>query len=860
MIASGSSTKFLAGFLWVVAGWLASGTVWAGGSGLNVIVVINANSTNSIQLGNAYCEQREVPPQNVFRMSGWTGGAVTWSQAEFETCLRNPLLAMVASRGLTNQAEIVLLSMDIPYRVTSGGSANSTTSALFYGFKNDASPPGPGLPASCSLPDSSSNSFAFSEMPFSEAPPDTAPTNSFLAMMLTDTTLNGAQLILSRGVAGDSSFPAQTVYLAKTSDVARNVRYVEFDNAVFDTHIRGDNSLVVIDTDSTSFTNLLGLLTGLAQLTLPADALVAGGMGDSLTSFAGDILESSGQTSLLAFLEAGAAASYGTVIEPCNYVQKFPNPEDYFYQDRGFSMVESYYQSLLNPYQGLLAGEPLSAPFARPGSADWSSLTNGTLLRGQAPLSLAFYAAATNLPLGRVDLFVDGKFFQDVTNLPPIAGDVLSVILNGFTVEYPVPSDATVASTVTGLATALNAQTNTTRVLAFSYGDRLELDSLDIAAPGSQVTLSATTEAGAAAQSATFLTPAQPAFLDSIAAGYFGLGVSNTPAVGDWVLLDFFKTNGTHVTVGATNTVLGATIGSLTRALLNEVNATGLLQSSDGVLASDFFDSDAYGIAEAGFNLYARSAGWPAAQIQAALSASTNLVVLAPGTNRLEDNLSDLRPRNHLYVSSGATMLPVSFVCDTTQLPDGFHDLTAVAYEGTSVRTQTRVSRTIQVQNTSLSAVFTPLLTGTNATLDLPLEFSVNANQTNIARIELFSTGGSIGAVSNQSAAVFLAPSASLGLGLHPFYALVTDTLGNQYRTQTAWVRLIPSFVLTLSGPPLALSWAAIPGLQYEVLVAASLSSTFQRAASVTASNSLAQWPIPAPNGAAAFYRVRLAP
>jgi hypothetical protein len=33
---------------------LTAGPVWAGGSGLNVIVVVNQKSTNSIQLGNDY--------------------------------------------------------------------------------------------------------------------------------------------------------------------------------------------------------------------------------------------------------------------------------------------------------------------------------------------------------------------------------------------------------------------------------------------------------------------------------------------------------------------------------------------------------------------------------------------------------------------------------------------------------------------------------------------------------------------------------------------------------------------------------------------------------------------------------------
>ena len=92
-----------------------AGQVWAGGSGLNVIVVVNQNSPNSVQLGNDYCEQRGVPPQNVFRMTGWTNGVVQWNRNDFKAYLRDPLLAMLASRGLTNQADFVLLSMDIPY-------------------------------------------------------------------------------------------------------------------------------------------------------------------------------------------------------------------------------------------------------------------------------------------------------------------------------------------------------------------------------------------------------------------------------------------------------------------------------------------------------------------------------------------------------------------------------------------------------------------------------------------------------------------------------------------------------------------------------------------------------------------------
>src|ERR1019366_5193351 len=110
------------GLLLLGAAVFTAGTVWAGGSGLNLIVVVNQNSTNSVQLGNAYCEQRGVPPQDVLRMTGWATFTNLWNRSDFEAYLRDPLLAMIASRGLTNQAVYVLLSMDIPIVVGDNGS------------------------------------------------------------------------------------------------------------------------------------------------------------------------------------------------------------------------------------------------------------------------------------------------------------------------------------------------------------------------------------------------------------------------------------------------------------------------------------------------------------------------------------------------------------------------------------------------------------------------------------------------------------------------------------------------------------------------------------------------------------------
>src|SRR5437867_9779188 len=153
-----------------------AGQLLAGGSGLNVVVVVNTNSSNSVQLGNYYAERRQVPPQNYLRIN-WAGTNVDWTESEFATYLYNPLVSMLSSRQLTNQIDYVVLSMDIPYRVNSGSiKPNSTTSALFYGFQADPNTD----PLQCSMASSSTNLYAGSDGIFRSTPPFSAISTSVL--------------------------------------------------------------------------------------------------------------------------------------------------------------------------------------------------------------------------------------------------------------------------------------------------------------------------------------------------------------------------------------------------------------------------------------------------------------------------------------------------------------------------------------------------------------------------------------------------------------------------------------------------------------------------------------------------------
>ena len=828
----------------------------AGGSGLNVLVVVNQASTNSVQLGNYFAERRHVPPQNVLRIN-WPGGNVQWTSSDLDTYLLNPVVSALASRQLTNQIDCIALSMDIPYRVTTDtNGANSTTSALFYGFKPDSHP-------ACSMAPGSTNWYAGSEGIFRQTSPINTGSNSWLVMMITSSNLAQAEALVDTGVSSDATFPTNRIWLEKTTDTARNVRYTEFDNTEFNFRVRGSAAVVQTNSNQTSgLGGLLGMQTGLASFGISSNTFVRGAMADSLTSYGGTLFEGTGQTSLLLLIQAGASGSYGTVVEPCNYLEKFPNSQNYFYQLRGFSLAECYYLSVTNPYMGLLVGEPLAAPFALPGSGAWPNLGPGAVLAGTTNL---FIAADAGRPLQQVDLFLDGQFFATLTNIPPQPGNQVQAVVNGQTLSYTVESGDKIADVASGLAASFNSYSNPAlfKVSAAAHGDRVELQSTDTNRAGIDTANSVASLTNTASILTTFLSASQPSFLDTTARGRREIDIAGTLVVGDYLQLSVTKTNGATVSVSVTNTSSSTDVGQFVQIFVSAINAASDLQGADGLTVEDFgveVLNGQTGLAITAFNLRPRSAGWAAARLQVQVIGTFSIM---PAISRqLDENLSDLQPRNHFYITAGITNLALTFPFDTTTQADGFHELTAVAYEGSHVRTQTRVSQTVVIQNTPLAATFTTLVGDTNAALEATLQFSVAANTNNIAEIALLGTGGWLAGTTNQSSAVFSVAGMDLGIGLHPFCALVTRADGKQYRTETKWIRIIgaePPFGVSYTPPP-ALSWPATAGRRYDVLSATNVTDAFQVRDSVTPTNAAGQWNDTNAVAEQQFYRVRTSP
>jgi hypothetical protein len=590
-------------------------------------------------------------------------------------------------------------------------------------------------------------------------------------------------------------------------------------------------------------------------------------MADSLTSYGGLILGGSGgHTTAMDFLNAGASGSYGTVVEPCNYLEKFPAPQNYFYQARGFSLSECYYQSVTNPYQGIMVGEPLAAPFARQPNVSWNNLPLNARLSGTTNLSLQASGSDGQHPVQQLDVFLDGIYLQTVTNISPGANNnnIIYITLNGFPTNYSAPTGATIKSAVSDIVARLNQSPYSifTKVQAFAHGDRIELKSIDSTKLAGQISVSVSNNLGGATP---LLAASRATFLDSPARGSRSYTVTNAPQVGSYLELDVIKTNGQTVVVSLTNNTSGATISQFAQAFFSAINSSPNLQSSDGVSVENVvMHEDWLGPNDhsGDFDIRPRSAGWPASQVRVRVTGSSDFTLTPSTTNRLDVNVSDLYPRNHLYMTGGQTNLALTFGFNTTTLPDGFHELTVVAYEGSHVRTQKRVSQTVLIQNGLLSATFNLVAGGTNSFVGTTLQFSVVANTNNVSKIELFSTGGSLGSVLGQQSALFSVAGTNLGVGLHPFYAVVTTTLGKQYRTETRWIRLLgtePSFPVSISAPPPMLTWPATPGKTYDILSATNITGVFQVRDSVTVSNSLGQWTETNAAGSQRFYRVRTA-
>lgn len=311
-------------------------------------VVINTADPYSVAVGDYYVAQRQIPPEQVLRLNLPVKPVMTAD--EFET------LKSAVDAAMGPKVQGLALVWRQPYAVQ----CNAITAALTLGYQADL------CKQTCAASQPSRYVTYAGKMPARDL-------GMRLSMLLAARSVEGAKALIDRGVAADHQLsfrtrPAVNAYFVTTADKARTVRSVVFPPAGRVPAL----GLEIVTPQQAALPPLKRTLiyqTGQVRVEgLDAVDWVPGALADHLTSYGG-LLDKQGpahQMTALDWIESGATASYGTVSEPCNHLQKFPHPQMLLFSYvQGVSALEAYWHSVLWPGQGVFVGEPLAAPFAR---------------------------------------------------------------------------------------------------------------------------------------------------------------------------------------------------------------------------------------------------------------------------------------------------------------------------------------------------------------------------------------------------------------------------------------------------------------------------------------------------------------
>jgi uncharacterized protein (TIGR03790 family) len=314
------------------------------GTGLQasqLAIVINDDEANSVAIGEYYRQARDIPAKNIVHVK-IPNRPRKLSADEFA------VLKQQIDAQLGPEIQAVLMVWTAPYAVE----CNAITSAYSLGY--DAAQ----CEKTCNPGKPSAYFNAASTRPFSDF-------GIRISMLMPTESVVMAKALIDRGVNAGFRVPEATAYYLITNDTARNSRA-----RFFPPNGRIEQKKLNIKTmQSDALDGAQDVMiyeTGLAHVAkLETLRFMPGALADHLTSNGGDLLGSA-QMSSLRWLEAGATASYGTVSEPCNYWQKFPQPIALLkHYVSGDTAVEAYWKSVAWPAQGVFIGEPLAAPYRR---------------------------------------------------------------------------------------------------------------------------------------------------------------------------------------------------------------------------------------------------------------------------------------------------------------------------------------------------------------------------------------------------------------------------------------------------------------------------------------------------------------
>jgi len=300
-------------------------------------VVINNRDPESVSAGAAYVAAYDIPATNVIRVE--VPVKDTLSTSEFLMVEKQILSHLPA------QTNAIALLWSKPFRVD----CMSITSAITFSAD----------PASCATGCKRTRVNPW----FLDQDGDLASTrNKRRSMLVTGGSLDETLALIKRGTAAQGNNPDGRAALVISGDRLRDVRQHSFSRLVAEPPGRG----IIAKQQGfvRSAHDLVFYFTGAKAVPhLEELSFLPGAIGDHLTSHGGNLYRGS-QMSALAWIQAGTSGSYGTVAEPCNFVEKFPDPNILIRRYvNGDTLAAAYWASVEMPGQGVFVGDPLAQPF-----------------------------------------------------------------------------------------------------------------------------------------------------------------------------------------------------------------------------------------------------------------------------------------------------------------------------------------------------------------------------------------------------------------------------------------------------------------------------------------------------------------
>jgi len=393
----------------------------AGIAAENVAVVVNGDSADSVTVAAEYAKLRDIPTSNIVTLHNLSA-TEEMDVDHFRDEILKPVLESLRTRGVISHVTCITYSVAIPYAINVGADMQGRK------FPKFATPVASinGLTYLCDLVlkkdpnylrlDTNLNA-QISDPSYSPDPKRPHPHYLYSTVLGVTAgrgnTLEEVLRSIRRSAAADFTAPKGVIYFERNGDVRSRTREWGFESAVQELDRHGVQGVVEQGALPTGHPDVAGTMMGTQDFkwATSSSSILPGAICENLTSYGAIFRPGVGQTPCTDFIRFGASGTSGTVTEPYAIQQKFPTPFIQVQYAKGFTLVESFYQSVSGPYQLLIIGDPLCRPWAKMVKLEVRKTITGQPIRGNLQFSPT---TSPPTPISKYEVFVDGILYPVV--------------------------------------------------------------------------------------------------------------------------------------------------------------------------------------------------------------------------------------------------------------------------------------------------------------------------------------------------------------------------------------------------------------------------------------------------------------